>query len=117
MPQRIQRKRTKGWRKPKNAFYVGRPTKYGNPFRFMRDECGEPFRVRAGYAVTMYELWARGELIDLLRVLFTPTPPPSPPWTLEELRAELGGKDLCCWCRLDRPCHADILLELANEGE
>ena len=40
MPQRIQRKRTKGWRTPlcscgcgKPARYVGRPTKWGNPFR------------------------------------------------------------------------------------
>ena len=28
--------------------------------------------------------------------------------------AELRGKDLACWCGLDQPCHADVLLELAN---
>lgn len=28
---------------------------------------------------------------------------------------ELRGHDLCCWCPLDQPCHADVLLELANE--
>lgn len=27
---------------------------------------------------------------------------------------ELTGKDLACWCSLDAPCHADVLLELAN---
>ena len=27
---------------------------------------------------------------------------------------ELRGRDLCCWCPLDQPCHADVLLELAN---
>lgn len=27
---------------------------------------------------------------------------------------ELRGHDLCCWCPLDQPCHADVLLELAN---
>ena len=32
MPQRIQRRRTKGWRLPPNSRYVGRPTKWGNPF-------------------------------------------------------------------------------------
>lgn len=30
------------------------------------------------------------------------------------LRRDLAGKDLACWCPLDRPCHADVLLELAN---
>jgi hypothetical protein len=34
--------------------------------------------------------------------------------TLDEIRAELGGKDLACWCDLNKPCHADVLLELAN---
>jgi hypothetical protein len=31
--ERIQRKRTKGWRMPENAVYVGRPTKWGNPYQ------------------------------------------------------------------------------------
>ena len=30
---------------------------------------------------------------------------------------ELRGKNLVCWCRLDQPCHADILLKLANGGQ
>lgn len=29
--------------------------------------------------------------------------------------APLRGKNLACWCRLDEPCHADILLRLAND--
>lgn len=33
MPQRIQRKRVKGWRMPEGAVYVGRPTEWGNPWR------------------------------------------------------------------------------------
>lgn len=28
---------------------------------------------------------------------------------------ELCGKDLACWCPLDQPCHADVLLELAAQ--
>lgn len=36
--------------------------------------------------------------------------------SLEAIWAELAGRDLACWCRLDRPCHADVLLELANPG-
>jgi hypothetical protein len=33
-----------------------------------------------------------------------------------QIRAELAGKDLACWCPLDKPCHADVLLELSNEA-
>jgi hypothetical protein len=36
--------------------------------------------------------------------------------TLAEIRAQLTGRDLCCWCPLGRPCHADVLLEIANGG-
>jgi hypothetical protein len=34
--------------------------------------------------------------------------------TLERMRQQLGGKNLACWCPIDQPCHADVLLELAN---
>lgn len=34
--------------------------------------------------------------------------------TLDEIRAQLAGHDLVCWCAIDQPCHADVLLELAN---
>jgi len=32
-----------------------------------------------------------------------------------EVRRELAGKNLACWCPLNKHCHADLLLELANE--
>jgi hypothetical protein len=34
--------------------------------------------------------------------------------TADDVRRELAGRDLCCWCPLDDPCHADVLLEVAN---
>ncbi len=40
---------------------------------------------------------------------------PSPP-SLDEIRRELGGKNLGCWCPPECACHADVLLEIANEG-
>lgn len=85
-PQRIQRRRTKGWRAPEGAIYVGRGTKWGNPWRI---EDG----MSASGAV-----WRYSDAIY-------------------EIRAELAGHDLMCWCSLDQPCHADILLEIANGGE
>lgn len=89
MPKRIQRKRTKGWRMPEGAVYVGRPTKWGNPYTLA--EYGERL------ALSNYRGFVQGILlID--------------PKRLDELR----GKDLACFCKEGSPCHADILLELAN---
>lgn len=91
-PIRIQRKRTKGWRMPEGAVYVGRPTKWGNPHEHGgRDLC-----------VRMYRQTIAGNV-----------------WTSpnkDEIRRELRGKDLACWCPIDQPCHADVLLEIANGG-
>lgn len=39
------------------------------------------------------------------------------PWGADRIRNELAGFDLACWCPLDQPCHADVLLEIANRGE
>ena len=86
MPKRIQRKRTKGWRMPPNTVYVGRGSKWGNPYVGSK-------------AVSLY----RAHIAMLSQEILS---------MLEELR----GKNLACWCSLDKPCHADILLEIANEN-
>lgn len=91
MAKRIQRKRTKGWRMPENAVYVGRPTKWGNPFTAKSE--GSLSRALLNYRSRMCGM------IDIGAV------------DLNELR----GKDLMCWCPLDRPCHVDVLLELIQE--
>ncbi|QPC43988.1 DUF4326 domain-containing protein [Kaustia mangrovi] len=105
-PRRIQRKRTKGWRMPPGAVYVGRPTKWGNPFTV---EAAREAGYRDGHAMAVhaYREWLRGN----------PLYPGH-----EHLRDhilthvhDLAGKDLVCWCPLDEPCHADILMELAND--
>ena len=82
-PQRIQRKRTKGWRMPENCVYVGRPTRWGNPF------------TGNGAVARFREHVAHDH---------------------EEIKRELRGKDLACWCNLEKSCHADVLLEIANES-
>jgi len=122
-PKRVQRKRTKGWRMPEGAVYVGRPTRWGNPFRV-----GEFARHRHRSGAHPYELyidWHRvgraDQAVGLFRKILTDptehqyvgheTP------TIAAIRAELGGKDLACWCPLDQPCHADVLLEIANAAE
>ena len=98
-PKRIQRKRTKGWKMPEGAVYVGRPTKWGNPFE-------------------IDEHHSRAVVVEQYRdhVEFSDTENGIDAMPFHELR----GKDLACWCPLvDKdgnhvPCHADVLLEIAN---
>lgn len=156
-PTRIQRQRTKGWRAPEGSVYVGRPSRWGNPFKFgtksalmrvpgvldptaeaeyegrisaagMRhdyfhpdgrvtectvrymtaEECVEYFRrvlvgdltpamVSSGFRAGQGVYVGRGRRV-----------------TVDNVRADLAGRDLSCWCPLDQPCHADVLLDLAN---
>lgn len=113
-PKRIQLRRTKGWRKPEGAIVVARPSKWGNPvtideMRMHYPESGDNELRRM--VVSDY----RG----LVERRFEPEDDYTPP-TLDEIRTELAGHDLACWCPLEdsdgrrAPCHADVLLELAN---
>ena len=90
-PKRIQRERTKGWKMPDGAVYVGRPTKWGNPYAL-------------GERYTSFE---RAMAVALYRVKLAQAKDNA---AIQQLR----GKDLVCWCPLDQPCHADVLLEWAN---
>ncbi len=67
---------------------------------------------RAGYsamqAVEDYKAWLLGDVAG--RFSDTEAIPP----TIEAIRRYLGGKNLACWCSIDAPCHANLLLQLAN---
>jgi hypothetical protein len=112
MPRRIQLSRRKGWRKPEGAVVVSRPSKWGNPYRVgttmrLLDDLGRVqylSSLSARDATTLYRLWLSNWHIGD-RAVSRPKP--------GDL-AELAGRDLACWCPLDQPCHADVLLELAN---
>ena len=75
---------------PPDAVYVGRPSKWGNPYKIGQDGNREE-------VITKYRTY----IIN------------SKEYHSGELRQKLGGKDLVCWCA-PLPCHADVLLELAN---
>jgi hypothetical protein len=97
-PQRIQLKRTKGWRKPEGSIVVSRPSKWGNPYKV-----GDPDPLHGG-SISPYRA------VRWFQVMFE-IDDRIPSGDIEELR----GHDLCCWCPLDgQPCHADVLLEIAN---
>lgn len=102
-PKRIQRKRTKGWRMPPNAVSVARPSKWGNPYviapAYESDGVKFPAVTRELAVQLFRERWERAIATW-----------PSTREALDTLR----GKDLACFCDLDKPCHADVLLELAN---
>ncbi|WP_245665686.1 DUF4326 domain-containing protein [Actinoplanes subtropicus] len=99
---RIQRRRSAGWRMPAGTVYVGRPTRFGNPFP-------------AGYfgreqAVQLYREWLAGadhlgytDADQRRRAILDGLP-------------DLAGRDLACWCPPGEACHADVLLDLANAG-
>ena len=97
-PARVQRKRVKGWRMPDNTVYVGRPTKWGNPFAVDR-ACG----------IDTHE-----DAVEAFETMLVEGLPEDYPLA-GEIRRELRGKNLACWCPLGRKCHADRLLEIAND--
>ena len=83
---RVWNKREKGV--PANAVYVGRPTKWGNPYVIGRDGTRDE-------VIKKYEQWLRSKSgLDV---------------------TELRGKDLVCWCK-PKACHADVLMKLANQS-
>lgn len=96
MPIRIQMTRKKGgWRKDHpDAVIVARPSKWGNPFEIGKDGTRQE-------CVDLFDRWMRHQ-----EPMWADNPPDA---------AELRGKDLACWCPLDQPCHADVLLKIANE--
>jgi Domain of unknown function (DUF4326) len=91
-PKRIQRRRIKGWRKPEGVVLVDRTSRWGNPYEvsgYGQDSAVRLFR----WLVALPQLEAYRQAV----------------------RDHLRGKDLGCWCPLDHPCHADVLLEIANQ--
>ena len=112
-PRRVQRKRIWGWKMPPNTVYVGRPTKWGNPFRMRKLRNGGtdylPLEIIELYRMWLMSGWGHHQ--DWLQQWRASTHIPNSP--IADF-PELRGKNLACWCPLDQPCHADVLLEIAN---
>lgn len=98
-PIRVQRKRTKGFKLPENTVCVTRGTKWGNPYKI-----GETIHFEGMDMLISDNEWSvtffQWHLTQNLKT---------------QIKAELKGKNLACFCPLDKPCHADILLKIANE--
>jgi hypothetical protein len=136
MSVRIQRQRTKGWRMPEGAVYVGRPSRWGNPFPLSGDwmysaaialghrpdadgiRCASVDLFRWWVTSVMPHLWSAADA----PIQITAGTRGGAAWhrghgvwylPLCPEIAHLRGHDLACWCPLDQLCHADVLLELA----
>jgi len=93
-PIRVQLSRAKGWRMPPNTVKVDRSTRWGNPYQGGHDGDGD-----RAYLVGLFRAYlSRPEQAALVEVAVN----------------HLRGKNLACWCPPDQPCHADVLLEIAN---
>lgn len=107
MPIRIQRKRSKGWKLPENAVIVTRGTMWGNPFVVKPDaQPGTQYFCGTYIAVPTVE-----DAVDCFRLMLEE---PSMKGYVEAVKQKLRGKDLACFCKPGQPCHADILLKVAN---
>lgn len=84
---------------PPDAVYVGRPSKWGNPYSHLPSSLARYHVKTREEAVEKYKEWI---LAPERAILFY------------KIREELNGKDLVCWCKPEA-CHADVLLEIANE--
>lgn len=110
---RIQRSRAKGWRMPEGAVYVGRPTRWGNPWK-----AGDRFAYASWVTVGDPRYGYPGVVLDGSTVVlaYRDNLGVMSADELAEWIAPLRGHDLACWCPLDQPCHADVLLGLASDN-
>lgn len=135
-PIRIQRKRTRGWIMPPDTVHVGRPGKWGNPFNFSSaDNCWNALALdcrgdrkgRQEASVKAFRHWVLnpgGRIAEMEfgvvlescgeKIPLGPRAKAGVAPSIKEIQTALRGKNLACWCPLDQPCHADVLIEIAN---
>ncbi len=94
------------WRMPENTVKVDRTTKWGNPFHTH----GDGIKMDTGLAVSLFAdtIKKSGGSMSNPRRFETIV-------TVEDIKRELRGKNLACWCEVGTPCHAEVLLRIANE--
>lgn len=117
IPHRIQRKRTRGWRMPENTIYVGRPTKWGNHWQVGKRGCG--CRTHGECNHNSYRVDTPADAVEAY-IYFKMDFKKHNPYQFEKWIKPLRGKNLVCWCPVLKngayhPCHADVLLALAND--
>ncbi len=105
---------------PPGAVYVGRPGRWGNPYRAINGTVYGPHRPIDGGELVAYSTHApavnaiaqavdyyRRDIDCAIRSRLT----------TDAIRQALAGRDLACWCAIGSPCHGDVLLSIANGGD
>jgi hypothetical protein len=105
VPERIQLRRTKGWTLPPNTVKVDRSGKWGNPF-IVNPHVKAGSKSGCEYICVPTVEDAVATFEEMMQ---------QHPGLLADAKRELVGKNLACWCKPSDPCHADVLLRLANE--
>jgi len=106
-PKRVQLSRRRGWRMPANTVKVDRTTKWGNPYK------PGHFAYQPGTGRTCL-VGDRAAAVALFKSFVEDLEGAE---LAEAARRELRGKNLACWCPPREPCHADVLLAIANSVE
>lgn len=105
-PKRFQRSRKKGAKLPAGVVSVTRPGRWGNPFIVRPDrEPGSSFKSYICVPTAEDAVACFRDMVE------------QKPAFIAEIREKLAGKHLACFCRTDEPCHADVLLEIANKKD
>ena len=111
-PKRIQLSRTAGFRLQEVSIAlngllcvnVARPSPWGNPYRVTAE-------LSAAESVAKFRAACdSGDILEFVCERWSNCDD----WTMEDWLRRLRGKNLACWCKTTEPCHADLLLELAN---
>lgn len=109
--KRIQRKRTKGFKMPENCKYVGRPGKWGNPFligELTPEQAVKRYqRCILNNTMAYYYFFELEATIQFNRFK----------WMRENLEQLRKYDSLACFCPLNEPCHADILIKLLSKKD
>lgn len=121
---RVQRKRTKGYKLPKNTVCVSRPNKWGNPMKLV----GDTIYIDAGYRRKVLDKWVilceMSDIDDMLDFYFhiirgTQFNDKDLQYWSDKFSTydieELRDKNLACWCPLSDRCHIDIILKRLDE--
>lgn len=130
MPKRIQQKRSAGWRMPANTRSVARPSKYGNPFVVRLCDGARCWEIVELFGIALRsddypdQFSTKQEAVRAAVELYELHTGPMGSYELnvEQVRRDLRGKDLACWCPLPEPgetdwCHAAVLLRISNGGD
>ncbi len=117
---RIQRKRTKGWKSPTSTRFCGRGTKYGNHFRVLKkgNNCYvvENTLNNNDHGVIIYkDKQAAVKMACQLHAFFLDRKYPSKKAMKEYLKPLRAFENLSCWCRMDNQCHVDYFISLIKK--